>query len=448
MQTQGIQIWTIPVSGLYEIIAAGAGIGHVSRGRGAIVSTVHTLAAGQRIKILVGQSPTGTASGAGGTFVATDTDVPILVAGGGGGGFNLFPTQNGGTQDGVLTTSGSAARSGAGGTNGGAGANSNEGAVVTGGAGFTANVSLTWVNGWIYRAFSFIHGGVGGYRVTFNDDLKGGFGGGGYTNFSGAGGGGYSGGAAGASQGFPNSETGGGGGGSYDINGVNNNATRYTDTIVVNGVTYSNGFNFGNGFVRCTYLGEPVVEPPFNIADYTINEYPPAAFPSGTTGLVNTATINGQEYTASASSSVDPYYPRLAFNKLTTTFNDFWISRGYTMSVGTPDPSSPFTNTTRGEWIQLQLPVPIKLTSYIIYKDSNQNSRPIDWTIFGSVDGTTWVSVNAQTSQTTLEQTYTLNVTDARNKYTYYRLVVQLVTTQFAISSGAWIREWRLFGFE
>ena len=161
MQTQGIQLWTVPVSGLYEIIAAGAGIGHMSRGRGAIVSTVHTLTAGQRIKILVGQSPTDPTSGAGGTFVATDTDVPILVAGGGGGGFNIFPTQNGGTQDGVLTTSGSAARSGAGGTNGGAGANVTDGSVIMGGAGFTANVSFTEHTGRIFRAFSFIHGGVG-----------------------------------------------------------------------------------------------------------------------------------------------------------------------------------------------------------------------------------------------------------------------------------------------
>jgi hypothetical protein len=248
MQTQGIQLWTVPVSGTYEIIAAGAGIGHGTRGRGAIVRTVHTLTAGQRLKILVGQRPADTISGAGGTFVATDSNVPILVAGGGGGGFNIFPTQNGGTQDGVLTTSGSAAKSGAGGTNKGAGANSNES--ITGGAGFTTNASLTG-GGRTYRASSFIEGGVGGRTVNIND-FRGGFGGGGYAfSFSGAGGGGYSGGAAGESQGFPDSQSSGGGGGSYDINGLNaNQATRYTTTI--NGQT--GGFNTGDGFVRITHL--------------------------------------------------------------------------------------------------------------------------------------------------------------------------------------------------
>jgi hypothetical protein len=260
MQTQGIQLWTVPVSGTYEIIAAGAGIGDASRGRGAIVRTVHTLTAGQRLKILVGQRPADTISGAGGTFVATDSNVPILVAGGGGGGggSDIYQTQNfqtqtgtqTGTQDGVLTTSGSAAKSGTGGTNKGAGANSNE--IITGGAGFTTNASLT-VSVRTYRAFSFIEGGVGGRTVIPNiNDFKGGFGGGGYaSNFSGAGGGGYSGGAAGESQGFPNSQSSGGGGGSYDINGLNaNQATRYTTTI--NGQT--GGFNTGDGFVRITHL--------------------------------------------------------------------------------------------------------------------------------------------------------------------------------------------------
>jgi hypothetical protein len=257
MTTQGIQLWRVPLTGTYTIIAAGAGFGDAQRGRGAIVSTVHTLTYGQVIKILVGQTPINI-SGAGGTFVTTETNQPILVAGGGGGTGNITTT-NGGTQDAVLTRDGSNAGGGNGGVNGGSGASmlTGQGAnsFATGGAGFTQNSVF---NGWFgtYTALSFINGGIGAYRSTSGTDFRGGFGGGGFgSGDSGGGslaggGGGYSGGASG----FYAAESGGssgGGGGSYDVNGTTNNtATRYTTPI--NGRT--NGFNIGNGFVRITYL--------------------------------------------------------------------------------------------------------------------------------------------------------------------------------------------------
>ena len=91
----GIQHWTVPYSGTYQITAVGASGGYDTqgpgaRGRGARMKGDFDLEAGDVIKVLVGQAGeanTGASSsgGGGGTFVATTANVPLIVAGGGGG---------------------------------------------------------------------------------------------------------------------------------------------------------------------------------------------------------------------------------------------------------------------------------------------------------------------------------------------------------------------------
>jgi hypothetical protein len=256
MTTQGIQLWTVPRTGTYQVIAAGAGNGNATTGRGVIVSAEYTLTYGQIIKILVGQQSTNQICGAGGTFIVTNTNSPILVAGG-GGGIYINTTYNSDavvTRNGVnglnATPSGSpGGPNGMGGTNGGAGLRSgfNQSGGGEGGAGFSEDALGVDPNH--PPAKSFINGGTGSRAgITANGGFVGGFGCGGscYNNFGAAfdrpGGGGYSGGGAG---------TGGhgGGGGSYDMNNAAT-ATRYTTTI--NGQT--NGFNTGHGFVRVTFV--------------------------------------------------------------------------------------------------------------------------------------------------------------------------------------------------
>ena len=238
----GIQFWTVPQSGTYTIIAAGAGTKNWSTsftgGRGIIVSTSVALIKGATIKILVGQqgtnataySGTGGYAGygaGGGTFITTDTNSPLLIAGGGGNAFNI----NGPGGDAVVTTAaGGGSGSGAlGGTNGGGGSNNQTGNDANEGAGYSGNAVGTSTNG----ARSYTNGGRGGIGSP-----SGGFGGGGTIG----GGGGYSGGGGidYGRQGW------GGGGGSYDVNGgVSNAATQYTATV--NGI--NGGYNTGPGFV-------------------------------------------------------------------------------------------------------------------------------------------------------------------------------------------------------
>lgn len=98
----GIQLWSVPLSGVWylEVFGASGGdglySGHRGRlegGRGAKLTGKLKLAKGTVLKILVGQQGERdhlthfrAGSGGGGTFVVSSEDKPIMVAGGGGGG--------------------------------------------------------------------------------------------------------------------------------------------------------------------------------------------------------------------------------------------------------------------------------------------------------------------------------------------------------------------------
>lgn len=220
--SNGIQLFTVPATGLYNIEAWGAGATARNGGSGAKISGDFNLVKGETIRILVGQKPspfnTSGGGGGGGTFVTRaphNTNGSILVvAGGGGGGHN----GNASNDEASIGTSGRAASSGgAGGTNGNGGTSGAGGA----GGGFFTNGSGG------YLGYAYVNGGNGGVRSSGN----GGFGGGGgHGNSHGGGGGGYSGG--GGANGSPYH---GGGGGSYNngSNQVNQEAVSPADGKVI-----------------------------------------------------------------------------------------------------------------------------------------------------------------------------------------------------------------------
>src|SRR6056300_1266706 len=202
----GIQQWTVPATGMYEIDAYGATGNGNFPGKGARIKGTFSLTRGDIIQILVGQIwefGSSSGSGGGGTFVYKSTTSTLLIAAGGGGGYyhtggkqydvcNANIHENGKTGDGTYA--------GVGGTNGYGGSGSNYGG---GGAGWFSDGTDGASN---TGGHSFANGGKGGVGTR-----DGGFGGGGasgsYPNYAG-GGGGYSGGGAGDSGV-------GGGGGSY-----------------------------------------------------------------------------------------------------------------------------------------------------------------------------------------------------------------------------------------
>lgn len=184
--TSGIQIWTVPYSGLFRIIAKGAvgsagNGGTAAGGNGAQVQGDFNLVEGDKIRILVGQmgvnsgynaSDGASGSGGGGTFVISgvsgtlDSQVLLIAAGGGGSNDPVYQGSNTPGMGGLHTSAGT-----------GDGANS--GGSYRGGAG---------------SGSSFAGGGAGGYYPRGGSTGTGGFGGGGATDDAPTGGGGWVGG--------------------------------------------------------------------------------------------------------------------------------------------------------------------------------------------------------------------------------------------------------------
>lgn len=239
INTQGIQEWTVPVTGTYSITLAGAKGGGTNGGKGARIYGEFNFTQGQILKILVGQmgisSNNYSGGGGGGSFVwySDNTTNPIIAAGGGGG-------QGGGGRSAVdasVTTSGTSGTpgandtagswAGAGGTNGNPGqtydytANCWDSAAGAGWKGNSTTASQ-YCGANQNFAYSPLNGGMGGLTFNTFGDNSGGFGGGGggggdgsSTSSVGAGGGGYSGGGNGSNDSSTNRGA-GGGGGSYN----------------------------------------------------------------------------------------------------------------------------------------------------------------------------------------------------------------------------------------
>jgi hypothetical protein len=235
MITNGYQLWTVPESGTYRIIARGAQgapVEATAGGRGAIITGEFNLTAGEKLQILVGQIARPrtdriyrSSPGGGGSFVVKYTGITnivddILVVAGGGGGTGSDPIDP--QSDAQTGTAGGRARRnnanfgvGVGGIdgNGGTAGDTSSGA----GGGFLTDGSNTGNS----RGLSFLNGGLGG-AISSSWNLEGGgFGGGGSPNNGDlnrfAAGGGFSGGGSSNSSGSAEeSNIGGGGGGSYN----------------------------------------------------------------------------------------------------------------------------------------------------------------------------------------------------------------------------------------
>ncbi|XP_078699887.1 uncharacterized protein LOC144926747 [Branchiostoma floridae x Branchiostoma belcheri] len=230
----GIQHFTVPGTGTYNIEAAGAAAGwgphnpKSARGRGAVLRGTFNLKQGETLKILVGQEGaenrlTWSVGGGGGTFVTRGDNTPLIIAGGGGGA-GYGPQTHNPLCDGTVSTTGNKAYGGTGCSGGSNGQGATEwktnrmgggggGLLTDGGSSKPFGGDSCQRGGEGGKAF--VNGGVGGRGVHNNAD--GGFGGGGgsfggFGGGGGGGGGGYSGGGRGA-QCNPN---GGGGGGSFN----------------------------------------------------------------------------------------------------------------------------------------------------------------------------------------------------------------------------------------
>ena len=178
-----------------------------------------------------------------------------------------------------------------------------------------------------------------------------------------------------------------------------------------------------------------------------IKRYPPSPLTASSTTLTNYAYGNGS-YISSASTT----YPGgtevdwMAFNYNNTTNTDVWTASS-SYHLGTPGTSTTVISDTTytGDWLQIQLAIPIILTKYNIYTRSNDLNRgPKDFYIAGSNDGSIWFNVDSQTNITSYTTSgKSFNISSNNIPYSYYRIVV--LTT-----NGSWLSicEWELYGYE
>ena len=201
INTQGIQEWIVPETGIYSIEGFGGegGAGYTASGKGATIKGDFNLTQGQVLKILVGQKgedyPNEGGGGGGGSFVwdASQVDLPLIAAAGGGGGSDDYSPST--VSDyinaqivTVLTYN----------SNAGYGGEYGNSSAWAGGGG----------TGWLSSGASQPNYGSGGTRPldggfggepSSSGYANGGFGGGGGTGYdAGGGGGGYTGGKGGA----------------------------------------------------------------------------------------------------------------------------------------------------------------------------------------------------------------------------------------------------------
>ena len=229
--SNGIQIWTVPVTGSYVIEATGGSGANGSfdhphmgplpwrlGGLGARIRGTFHLVQGTQLKILVGQE--GGASqrkshempggGGGGSFITLLNNTPLVIAGGGGGGGAPRKHSKFGDGDPGQATEDGSQCGGTGGT-GGRVCNTDTGMVsplliAGGGAGISGDGGGQGHP--VTLPSSFINGGIGGTCPV----ASGGFGGGSFAFELGGGGGGYSGGGVTSSRKGSTA----GGGGSYN----------------------------------------------------------------------------------------------------------------------------------------------------------------------------------------------------------------------------------------
>lgn len=260
--TDGIQYWTVPVSGRYFIDAYGAGGGGTYGGKGARIADSFNLTEGEVIRILVGQAQSGVSNkanaGGGGSFVVRtpfNNNGSILVIAGGGAGSESGSSQQLSAHASTFTsgrdgsTTVSAGGSGAGGTSGAGGGAATTDNSGGGGGGFLTNgATNTQMDN--RGGVAYVNGGAGGPLGSLGN-IAGGFGGGGASRDQPAagggagGGGGYSGGGGGDNV----VNASGGGGGSYFANGLN-----------INRVTAEQSNPAAtSGYVTITFIGSPTL---------------------------------------------------------------------------------------------------------------------------------------------------------------------------------------------
>jgi hypothetical protein len=198
-------------------------------------------------------------------------------------------------------------------------------------------------------------------------------------------------------------------------------------------------------------------------ATQTVRAYPPAPMSSYLLDTTSNASVTyGQgKYVASASSERTNNTAWMAFNTLVSQNGGEYQTptSAYTSSVsgpgaytGTVSTTDTLGNSYAGEWLQLQLPVSVLLSSYTI-NEVGLTYNPGTWWVLGSRDGMIWTLVDSRAGIGATwnsvggyrSLTFTVGATQA---YTYYRMVLNTLFSNGTGNTALGIAEWTLNGTE
>ena len=152
-------------------------------------------------------------------------------------------------------------------------------------------------------------------------------------------------------------------------------------------------------------------------------------------------------YVASASSSHINFPPNYAFDNVDSTFYQTDETQ-YVTATGAYQGSNTL-NGVNGEWLSLQLPNKIDLSSVHIYPRTSLTSQSADSiTIVGSNDGSSWTTLTSVTGLTyTDSSTATIINVNSNTGYKYFAIIAQKVLGTNG-GTGSGLGHWALTTLE
>jgi hypothetical protein len=122
-----------------------------------------------------------------------------------------------------------------------------------------------------------------------------------------------------------------------------------------------------------------------------------------------------------------------------------WTENNFANGVWNGGTSSIFTlaNSYYGDWIHIQLPDPIVLSSCsFTARTGHESKAPSKFRIYGSNDGTAWTILHDQTSAVPYSGGKASVTVQSTSMYTYFALVVSAVPAGGTIMN---FMKWRIF---
>jgi hypothetical protein len=202
-----------------------------------------------------------------------------------------------------------------------------------------------------------------------------------------------------------------------------------------------------------------------------IRNYPVASLGSAVGTSTDSSTVLSAQthanglYRITASSSpgaMASYGAQMAFNKATASGEAHWgsattYSTSTTFYTGAVSTTYNNNLTYFGEWLQIQLPQNIVLTSYTLVGQVNTSvagvagRSPKNFIILGSSNGINWTLVDTETNITgwaNLGAVRTFTTNNVNQAFSYYRICINAIQGGDATyGNTVSIAEWELFGY-